>query len=83
LDVKFRFFFSLDLVICLISVILLFFLRRNQGVIYNILVWLCLLVGVGLQSCFYFMEAYARKACPENVNRLLSSLQMKKKHLVI
>lgn len=48
------------------GLMLLFVLRRNQGVIYNILVWLCLLIGVGLQACFYFMESYARKACPEN-----------------
>jgi len=46
----------------------LFFLPRNKGVVYNILIWLFLFVGVGLQSCFYFMEAYARKSCPENVN---------------
>jgi hypothetical protein len=45
----------------------LFFLPRNKGVVYNILIWLFLFIGVGLQSCFYFMEAYARKSCPENV----------------
>ncbi|CAF3239898.1 unnamed protein product [Rotaria socialis] len=43
-----------------------FFLPRNKGVLYNILVWAFLLIGVGLQSCFYFMEAYARKSCPPN-----------------
>jgi len=44
----------------------LFFLPRNKGVVYNILLWAFLLIGVGLQSCFYFMEAYARKSCPAN-----------------
>ncbi|CAF1122686.1 unnamed protein product [Adineta steineri] len=44
----------------------LFFLPRNKGVVYNILLWAFLLIGVGLQSCFYFMEAYARKSCPPN-----------------
>ncbi|CAF0940619.1 unnamed protein product [Rotaria sordida] len=43
-----------------------FLLPRNKGVVFNILVWTSLLVGVGLQSCFYFMEAYARKSCPAN-----------------
>lgn len=53
-----------------ISVVFLFFLPRNKGVAYNVLVWVLLLVGLGLQSCIYFMEAYARKSCPANVNEL-------------
>jgi hypothetical protein len=48
-------------------VVFLFFLPRNKGVVYNVLLWAFLLIGVGLQSCFYFMEAYARKSCPANV----------------
>lgn len=45
----------------------MFFLPRNKGVAYNILLWVFLFVGLGLQACFYFMEAYARKSCPANV----------------
>ena len=55
------------------SVVFLFCLPRNKGVAYNILVWLFLFVGVGLQACFYFMEAFARKSCPPNVRILLLS----------
>ncbi|CAF0883364.1 unnamed protein product [Adineta ricciae] len=44
----------------------LFLLPRHPGVVFNILIWLFLFVGVGLQSCFYFMEAYARRSCPAN-----------------
>ena len=55
---------SLDLfVVCF-----MFFLPRNKGVAYNVLVWAFLFIGVGFQSCIYFMEAYARKSCPPNVS---------------
>ncbi|CAF4276315.1 unnamed protein product, partial [Rotaria sp. Silwood2] len=46
--------------------ICLFLLPRHKGVAYNILIWLLLFVGVGLQSCLYFMETYARKSCLTN-----------------
>jgi len=55
----------------LFLVVFLFFIPRNKGVAYNILLWAFLLIGVGLQSCFYFMEAYARKSCPANVKLFL------------
>ncbi|CAF1226940.1 unnamed protein product [Rotaria sp. Silwood1] len=42
------------------------FLPRQKGAMYNILIWLLLLIGVSLQSCLYFMETYARKSCPPN-----------------
>ena len=51
----------------LLLVVFLFLIPRNKGVAYNILVWAFLFIGVGLQSCMYFMEAYARKSCPANV----------------
>lgn len=49
-----------------VGMVFLFLLPRNKGVAYNVLVWVLLLVGLGLQSCIYFMEAYARKSCPAN-----------------
>jgi hypothetical protein len=53
-------------------VLFLFLLPRNKGVAYNILLWAFLLIGVGLQACFYFMEAYARKSCPASVKFLFN-----------
>ncbi|CAF0783601.1 unnamed protein product [Adineta ricciae] len=47
-----------------VGMLFLFLLPRNKGVVYNILLWTFLFIGLGLQSCFYFMEAYARKSCP-------------------
>ncbi|CAF2996933.1 unnamed protein product [Rotaria sp. Silwood2] len=49
-----------------LGLICLFLLPRHKGVAYNILIWLLLFVGVGLQSCLYFMETYARKSCLTN-----------------
>ncbi|CAF1259747.1 unnamed protein product [Rotaria sordida] len=54
------------LVFGVVGLVCLFCLPRQESVTYNILVWILLFIGVGLQSCLYFMETYARKSCPSN-----------------
>ncbi|CAF3330719.1 unnamed protein product [Rotaria socialis] len=49
-----------------VGLVFLLFLPRHRGVAYNILMWVLLLIGMGVQSSFYFMESYARKECPRN-----------------
>ncbi|CAF1500500.1 unnamed protein product, partial [Didymodactylos carnosus] len=40
--------------------------NKNKGNLWNIMMWVFLLVGIGFQSCLYFMEWYARRNCPHN-----------------
>ncbi|CAF4079419.1 unnamed protein product [Adineta steineri] len=42
----------------------LFLIPRNPGPVFNIMIWLFLFIGIGLETCFYFMESFARKICP-------------------
>ncbi|CAF0868416.1 unnamed protein product, partial [Didymodactylos carnosus] len=49
--------------------------NKNKGNSWNIMMWVFLLVGIGFQSCLYFMEWYARRNCPQNEEEI-QSLQL-------